>query len=279
MYSHWNHVMKMQSGIDTTFFLKLALSVLLLVQATIAEAASDTWRFEIDGQTRRVLIHVPSGASDGSRPFVMVFHGLGDNNAAFANAVQLEKAWPDAIVAYPNGEPRQDRSSQRGWQTRIGQYDDRDLKLVDRLLAEASERYGIQPETTYAAGFSNGGHLVFLLLAERPHAFSAFAAIGAVRPDLAGASTPKPLMHLWGRHESREYRDQWARTIEAITRLNRTQNALVDYADCCKLSAPGTEGAPFVFGLYNAGHMWPPRGNEWMKIFFTQDWTALTGTD
>ncbi len=253
---------------------QVLLASFLLMQATVALAAVETLQFEIEGQTRRVLVHVPEGATDGPRPFVVVFHGLGDSNTIFANAVQFEKTWPEAIVAYPNGETRPDRSSQRGWQTRMGQYEDRDIKLVDRLLAEAATRYGIRPETSYAAGFSNGGHLTFLLLAERPHAFASFAVIGSVRPDLAGASTPRPLIYLWGRKESREYRDQWAETIEAATRFNRMQGPLTDYMDCCKTQSTGPGGAPFVFGLYNAGHVWPHRGNEWIKAFFTRDWNA-----
>lgn len=255
-------------------FGQIALLALLVFHTAIAHAAVETLRIEVDGKSRQVIVHVPGGASDAPRPFVVVFHGLGDNNAVFADAVQFEKAWPEAIVAYPNGEPRPDRSSQRGWQTRLGQYDDRDLRLVDKLLAEAAERYGIRPESTYAAGFSNGGHLTFLLMAERPQAFAAFAVVGSVRPDLAGASTPKPLMYLWGRNESREYRDQWAATVEAMARLNRTQGALSDYAGCCQSGTPEPGGAPFVFGLYNAGHVWPHRGNQWLRTFFSQDWSA-----
>lgn len=255
-------------------FRQLALAALLALQTTIAHAAIERLRIEVDGKVRQVMVHVPNGASDAPRPFVVIFHGLGDNNTTFANAVEFEKAWPGAIVAYPNGEPRRDRASQRGWQPRSGQYDDRDLRMVDKLLAEATKRYGIRPESTYAAGFSNGGHLVFLLMAERPHAFAAFAVIGSVRPDLAGASTPRPLMYLWGRNESREFHDQWTATVEAAARLNRIRGALSDYSDCCKYGTPDPGGAPFVFGLYNAGHVWPYRGNQWLRTFFTQDWNA-----
>lgn len=263
----------------TTWACKAALAALLAWHAPDVHAATETMRFEIEGQTRRVLIHVPDGASEDARPFIVVFHGLGDNNTVFADAVQLHKEWPEAIVAYPNGEPRADRSSKRGWQTRLGQYGDRDLQLVDRVLEEASKRYGTRPDRTYAAGFSNGGHMVFLLMSHRPDAFASFAVVGSVRPDLAGSSTPRPFMYLFGKDENRSYRDQWAQTIEAMTALNRTEGALKDFADCCKLHSPTPGGAPFVFALYNAGHVWPHRGAKWLKTFFTHDWTALTDGD
>jgi poly(3-hydroxybutyrate) depolymerase len=251
---------------------------LFIIPAPVARAAEEIWRFEIAGQTRTVKVHVPPGRGDMPRRFVLLFHGLGDDNAQFSSVVRFHAAWPEAIVAYPNGERRPDRESKRGWQTRRGQYDDRDLHLVDALLAEASARYGIRPDRTHAAGFSNGGHMVFLLLAERPHAFASFGVVGAVRPDLAGATTPRPLMYLWGRGESREHRDAWAETIESMVRLNRTGGPLRDYARCCQLQLPQHQGAPVVFGLYNAGHVWPFRGNEWLKAFFGEDWDSR-GTD
>jgi hypothetical protein len=36
---------------------------------------------------------------------------------------------------------------------------------------------------------------------------------------------------------------------------------------CCNLQQPAADGAPFVFGIYNAGHIWPSQGNEWLKEF------------
>ena len=29
---------------------------------------------------------------------------------------------------------------------------------------------------------------------------------------------------------------------------------------------------PLVFGTYNAGHIWPGRGNEWLRLFFADPW-------
>ena len=73
----------------------------------------------------------------------------------------------------------------RGWQYKLGTYDDRDLKLTDQLIAELGKRYQTAPEHTFAAGFSNGGHFVFLLNAQRNDRFAAFAAIGALQPEYA----------------------------------------------------------------------------------------------
>lgn len=245
------------------------LATLLSALAPGAHAAREVLQYDIDGQPRSVLLHTPDASRPGPTPLVVVFHGRGDDSTAFAEAVQLHRDWPDAIVAYPRGEPRPSQTM-RGWQYRPGDLDDRDLKLVDRLLDDLATRHGTRPDRTYAAGFSNGGQFMFVLMGERPDAFAAFAIVGTVRPDFASDAPPRPVLYLYGRGEDRGNRDRWAGTVEALVRHNRTRGPLADYLGCCQLQSPGPGGAPLAFGLYNAGHVWPFRGNEWLKAFFEQ---------
>lgn len=244
----------------------LLLSTLLLASA--ADAARYTLNFDIDGMSRRVLVFAPDEPAAGTTPLVVVYHGRGDDAAPFAAAVKLHKDWPEAIVAYPRGEIIDTTPPMRGWQYRTGTYDDRDLKLTDRLLAELGQRYATAPERSYAAGFSNGGHFVFLLNAERNAAFAAFAAIGALQPEYATDAPPKPFIYLFGRREDPEYQGDWAKTVEALARHNRSGDRPTDFSSCCKLLAPKPGGARLVFGLYNAGHIWPRDGNQWLLQFF-----------
>ena len=253
----------------------IALFVLVLAVMRPAIAARETLRLDIGGEERRVLLFVPDELPAGPPPpLVVVFHGRGDDAAKFADAVQLHQDWPQAIVAYPRGELREfkDTKSMRGWQYRRGEYNDRDLALTDRLLSELATRYRTKPETTYAAGFSNGGHFVFLLLKERTEVFAAYAVIGSVQPEYASATPPKPLLYLFGRGEDPEFQDDWAQTVQALVRHNRTRGALKDTFGCCKRQLAGDDGAPLVFGTYNAGHIWPSRGNEWLRAFFADPW-------
>ena len=247
------------------------LAALLLGHAASAHAAREVLEFEIEGEARSVLLMVPDVPSAEPRPLVVVFHGRGDDSVAFANAVQLHRDWPEAIVAYPRGEVRPG-TSMRGWQYRAGEQADRDLQLVDRLLQVAAERFGTRPETAHAAGFSNGGHFVFLLMAERTEAFATYTVIGSVHPRFATDAPPRPVLYLFGRHEGRQYKDDWAKTVEALVRHNRTRGPLVEWMGCCHLQSPGPGGAPLVFGLYNAGHIWPHQGNEWLKAFIGREW-------
>lgn len=265
--------MTMRTHDRRSFFTGCLMAALLLGQAPGAQAARELLEFEIAGQSRRVLMFVPDTRSGEPRTLVVVFHGRGDDDVAFANAVQLHKDWPDAIVAYPRGEFREG-STMRGWQYRVGDQGDRDLALVDRLLQETTQRYGTTPDRTHVAGFSNGGHFTLLLLAERSEAFATYTVIGSVHPRFVSEAPPKPVMYLFGRSEGREYKEDWAKTIEALTRHNRTQGPLVEFMSCCKLQSPGPGGAAFVFGLYNAGHIWPADGNQWLKEFSQHEWPS-----
>jgi poly(3-hydroxybutyrate) depolymerase len=242
--------------------------LLLLLAAPVSHAARFTLQLSIDGMDRKVLVYAPDPPVAANTPLVIVYHGRGDDSVAFANAVKLHKDWPEAIVAYPRGETIDTTPPMRGWQYKAGTYDDRDLKLTDRLLAELGGRYPIVPERTFAAGFSNGGHFVFLLNKVRNDAFAAFVAIGALQPEYTSDAPPKPFMYLFGRREDPKYQGDWAKTVEALSRHNLSGERAVDFADCCKLLAPKPGGATLVFGTYNAGHIWPSDGNQWLMTFF-----------
>ena len=253
-----------------------AIRVVLIVAVSLgamsaAHAAEELLEFEIAGEPRRVLLYVPDTPSAEPRTLVVVFHGWGDDDRAFARAVRLHQDWPDAIVAYPRGETR-DASNKRGWQYRVGDQGGRDLALTDRLLEETARRYGRQPERTHVAGFSNGGHFVLLLLAERPQAFATFTVIGSVHPEFASESPPKPVLYLFGRGEDARHKEDWARTVEALVRHNRTEGPLTPFMGCCHRQSPPAGGAPLVFGTYGAGHIWPAEGNAWLKEFTQQSW-------
>src|SRR5688572_12635899 len=152
----------MATTTSRSLFGLLLTAGVLLGHAAAAQAAEELLEFEIAGEKRRVLLFVPDAPSAEPRTLMVVFHGRGDDDRAFATAVRLHKDWPEAIVAYPRGESR-DATPTRVWQYRVGDQGGRDLALTDRLLVETARRYGTRPENTHVAGFSNGGHFVLLL--------------------------------------------------------------------------------------------------------------------
>jgi len=239
----------------------------LLALGTSSTLARETLRFDIDGERRSVLLFAPARVAAGS-PVIIVYHGRGDDSGKFAAAVRLHKDWPEAVVVYPRGEMIDTRPKMRGWQYRKGDYANRDLKLTDALLSELGRRYNSDSRNTYAAGFSNGAHFVLLLMAERSGEFAGFAAIGAVQPRYQAAAPPKPLIYLFGRGEPDRYREDWSQTVQALARHQRAGDPQRDFLSCCRLLATRPGGAIMAYGMYNAGHVWPHEGNQWLRHFF-----------
>lgn len=241
-----------------------------MLATPVAQAERRTLKFEIDGTKRSALVYAPDKPAGETLPLVIVFHGRGDDSRRFARAVRLHKDWSDAVIVYPRGLRIDSRPPMRGWQDREGQYDNRDLALTDALLNQLADIYPIDPDRRYAAGFSNGGHFTLLLMRERAGEFAAFAVVAALQPHFSGDQAPKPLLYLFGRNEGGDYQDAWEQTVQALARHQRANGEQTPYEPCCKLLAPAPGGAPMVYGLYNAGHIWPHQGNDWLKRFFSR---------
>jgi len=129
-------------------------------------------------------------------------------------------------------------------------------------------RYQVDPARVYVAGFSNGGRFTFILLARRPDAFAAFVPIGALSPNVANASQPRPVMYLFGREEPAEYQTRWEQTVISLVRLNHGTGATREWAPGFTEYLSSEGGAQTIISLYNAGHIWPYRGNESIIRFF-----------
>ncbi len=85
-----------------------------------------------------------------------------------------------------------------GWQSEPGDAN-RDLQLVDVALESLRETYRIDDDRIYATGYSNGGAFTYLLWAERPDVFAAYASVAArLRPSVRPTEA-KPVFHVAGR--------------------------------------------------------------------------------
>ncbi|MBZ0154243.1 MAG: hypothetical protein K8J09_22175, partial [Planctomycetes bacterium] len=130
-----------------------------------------TRSWQVDGDRREALVHVPPAARREPVPLVFVFHGHGGSMAGIARSFDLHTAWPEAVVVYPQGLPtstgRDPDGRRAGWQNRAGADGDRDLRFVDTMLAALRDELCIDPDRVHATGHSNGGGFTYLLLAQR----------------------------------------------------------------------------------------------------------------
>lgn len=237
----------------------------MIVAAFAPEPASaETLSWRIDGQMRQAIVYPPSSpAARGKPPLVMAFHGYGDDAQNF-QYVNLHKAWPEAVVVYLQGLPT--RGSLPGWQVERGQYDDRDLKLVDTSLAALRKRFNIDDTRIYATGFSNGAMFSYLLWAERPQVFAAFAPVaGRLRPSVSPTER-RPLLHIAGSRDSTvPFEDQKA-AFETAIRVNAVGAEKRACGAGCTLYGAGTP-APVMVWIHGGAHTFPPGTSERIVAF------------
>jgi polyhydroxybutyrate depolymerase len=243
-----------------------ALLVLTMVGAPPASAAELlSWR--VEGQTREAIVYAPTASTTGGRrPLVMAFHGYGDDAEHF-QFVNLHRAWPDAVVAYFQGLPT--RGGLPGWQVERGQYDDRDLKLVDAALAGLRKQFSIDDERIYATGFSNGAMLTYLLWAERPQVFAAYAPVaGRLRPSVQPTER-RPVLHIGGARDTQvAFAGQKAAFEEAI-RVNGVSGHGQPCGEGCTLYGAGT-AAPVMVSIHQGAHTYPNGTSEAIVRFLRQ---------
>ena len=185
-------------------------------------------RQEIVGSvTRSYTIHVPDDPMRGTLPAIVVFHGGGQDPETIAARWGVDPPSPvpanvaDYLLVFPESDP----GLARQWvhhQAGDSGFPTLDLEFVRQLLAELTTRayptdsaafptVSADPALVYAAGFSNGGGMVWQLLNSSLSAeLRGFAAVGSAldpekarhyRAELASAGTvpaPAPVAYVHG---------------------------------------------------------------------------------
>lgn len=241
----------------------IGLAWLVLLAAARGAAAEDV-RWQVDGLTREAIVYAPAAAAAGAAlPVVLAFHGFGDNARNFQHT-NLHQAWPEALVVYFQGLPT--RRGLPGWQVRGGD-GDRDLRLVDVALASLRETYAVDDDRIYATGFSNGGMFAYLLWAERPGVFAAYAPVAArLGPEVLPARA-SPVLHVAGRSDRVvSFADQEA-AIEAAIEVNDAGASSTGCGDGCTVHGPDSP-APVMTWIHAGAHTYPRGTSERIVAFF-----------
>ena len=241
----------------------LALAGLLLIPG-VRTAAAEVMRWQVDGETREAIVYAPASPGGEAAPLVLSFHGYGDNMQNF-QYTNVHVAWPDAIVVYFQGLER--RGGLPGWQVERGG-GDRDLELVDVALGSLRETYNVDDDRIYATGFSNGGMFTYLLWAERPGVFAAYAPVAArLRPSVRPRQ-PRPVFHVAGeRDRVVGFADQEAAIAVAIE-VNSVDATTRCGAGC---TVHGAEtAAPVMTWVHPGAHVYPRGTSQRIVSFFRE---------
>jgi polyhydroxybutyrate depolymerase len=229
--------------------------------AAAAEPAPVTWT--VDGVVREGLQVLPAVPPPTGAPVVLVFHGHGGTARHAARSFALHRHWPDAIVVYPQGLNTPGRLTdpegrRPGWQHAAGEQGDRDLKLVDEILARLRREQRIDERRIHATGHSNGGGFTYLLWAQRGAGFASFApsaAGGAALPAARGRLEPRPVLHVAGRADALVSFAAQERTIARVREVNQAGPG-EPWAPGCTYH-PSPVGAPVVAFVHDGGHAFP----------------------
>jgi polyhydroxybutyrate depolymerase len=256
-----------RKGLDMT--LRMVTWAVFTTALTLAVpgASAETMTWKVAGETRSALVYAPSASSPtGKAPLVFSFHGRGDDMENF-QLTEMHKAWPEAIVVYFQGLPNP--NGLYGWQVEKGQDDDRDLKLVDAALASLRSTFKVDDARIYATGFSNGASFTYLLWAERPGTFAAYAPVaGRLRPSVQ-LKQPKPVFHVAGRRDPQVLFSDQQQAIQAAIRVDGVADTRAACGQECTIYGAGS-AAPVMTWIHQGGHIYPRDTSERIAKFFRE---------
>ena len=245
----------------------LALSATATIfWASALSAEVLTWK--VGGDTRSAIVYAPSrGSPGGKAPLVLSFHGHGDDMQNFQHT-NVHLSWPEAIVVYFQGLPSR-RDGLAGWQVEKGEDGDRDLMLVDAALSSLRGKFKVDDARIYATGFSNGANFTYLLWAERPEVFAAYAPVAArLRPSVQ-PKQPRPLFHVAGMRDTQiAFADQKL-AIETALRVDGVAGQGASCGNGCTIYG-SSSAAPVMTWIHAGGHEYPEDTSERIAKFFRE---------
>ncbi len=236
----------------------LLLALVFAIISALRAAPLTTEKWTVDGVEREALLYVPETPKDQAAPVVFVFHGHGGKARNAARSFDLHTLWPEAMVVYPQGLPTPGRltdpeGKKNGWQGRKGDVGDRDLKFFDAMLASLATKHAINAKRVYSTGHSNGGGFTYLLWAERPEVFAAFAPSSAVRGKGGEPLTPRPVLHIAGEKDPL-VKFAWQKaTIDQLCKAQEC-GAEEPWLDTAAKIHPSKIGSPVVTLTHPGGH-------------------------
>jgi polyhydroxybutyrate depolymerase len=147
----------------------------------------------VGGIERSFLLYTPEGYSgSASVPLVIVLHGAQGSGRqiseftgfnGFADKKTFIVLYPDAFGGFWN-DGRTDEYSP-SFTAKID-----DVGFISSLIDEMHSHYNIDQGRVYAAGFSNGGMMVFRLGIAIPERLAAVASVAGALPKMLASATP-----------------------------------------------------------------------------------------
>ncbi|MBL9117320.1 MAG: hypothetical protein JNJ83_20095 [Verrucomicrobiaceae bacterium] len=256
-------------------FSPLAFAALTLELSVASMSAQDLLvrhELSVDGVKREALVYTPASATARPAPLVFGWHGHGGTMRNAARSFRIHEIWPEAIVVYPQGLNTPGRltdpeGKKAGWQGRLGDQGDRDLKFFDAIWQKLHAGFKVDDNRVYSTGHSNGGGFTYLLWAARGDKLTAIAPSASAGRN-KGESNPLPVLHLAGRNDPLVKFAWQEAMIRTLRELNKTSEGKAwDLDERCTIY-PSAIGAPLVTAIHDGGHEYPKGAPELIVKFF-----------
>ncbi len=217
---------------------------------------TESLKFSVAGTNRESQIHIP--AQIENPPVVFFFHGAGGNGPGFANDTKgdVVSDREHFIAVYPSGI---------GGNWSYGEGSE-DFTFILALIDSLDNRYQIDRERIYAAGFSMGGGMTFALGCNYSDVFAAIAPVSAAGA-VCSPENKIPVLITFGTKDMyppdrfMESLARWAELNECpstseITRPypasnNQSMVTRISYGPCAE------ETYVMADSIQNGGHGWP----------------------
>ena len=257
-------------GICLTIFLWTTVTLVAAARAADAPARRE---WQVDGVAREALVYAPAEAKTQATPIVFAFHGHGGTMRHAAATFAYHKHWPEAIVVYMQGLNTPGRltdpeGKKPGWQSTVGDQNDRDLKFFDAVLASLKQDYQVDQRRIYSTGHSNGGAFTYLLWAARGDVFAAVAPSAAVGARQLKDLKPKPVLHVAGEKDAL-VKFEWQKLmIDRLLKLNGCDEGTPQGKWCTQYASK--TGTPVVTMIHPGDHKFPEEAPSVIVKFFQQ---------
>lgn len=226
----------------------------------------------IGGLERSYLVRIPPGYDGTSRvPLILAFHGFATDANTLLAYTGFDTAAADtgAITVAPDGTGTPQRWYYRGAADGID-----DSAFVGDVLAKLDAALCVDPDRTYAVGFSNGGGMAQRLACDMP---DRIAAIGIVAASYAPCQADVPMIAFHGMADAiipfeggltppelfsipflpaRRYVSEWAKAVgcDGLPTISRPSGEveLSTFHRCRR-----GDGEVLLYTILGGGHTWP----------------------
>lgn len=166
----------------------LLLTSILAIFGLHEASAVDTWTMKVNGTSRNLLVHAPSGVS--GRPLLISLHGM-NQDAAYQRSSALWESIADSakfVVVFPNG-------LNKSWDIS----GTTDVSFLTAIIDTMARKYSIDRNRVYVSGFSMGGMMSYHAANKMGDKIAAIAPVsGYLFANTAASSRPMPILHIHG---------------------------------------------------------------------------------